>query len=160
VKWLLALETEKDLIVACRLMNIFRRKGARIDSLAIASGRENHCMMAVLETAEADVEHLFHFLRRMDGIQHVSYYRHEISADASFVFVDGGTEWESMSAERFAEIFPGARLIFANSGKFLFEVPGANLAGPGLWKPGGIEVLPFACVKTTRPVLQPQLGAA
>lgn len=158
MKWLLALETEKDLIVTCRLMNIFRRKGAKIDSLALAAGTSNLCTMAVLDTPEADVEHLFHFLRRMDGVQHVSYYRHEPSANASFVFVDAGSESDAMSPERFTEIFPGARLIFASSGKFLFEVPGANLAGPMQWDSGRPEVLPFACVRTTRPL--PQLGAA
>ncbi|MGH9431400.1 MAG: hypothetical protein ACRD3T_07640 [Terriglobia bacterium] len=160
MKWLLALETEKDLIVTCRVMNIFRRKDAKITSLALATGTDHLCAMAVLDAAEADVDHMFHFLRRMDGIQHVSYYRHERSANASFVFVDADPESDALSASRFAEIFPGARLIFASNGKFLFEVPGANLAGPALWEPGGPEVLPFACVRTTRPLPQPQLGAA
>lgn len=159
MKWLLALETEKDLIIACRLVNIFRRKGAKIDSLALVSGTENHCMMAVLETAEADIEHMFHFLRRMDGVQHVSYYRHEPSAHASFVFVDAGTASEAISAERFADIFPGARLIFASNGKFLLEVPGASVGRPALPESGRPEVIPFACVRTTRPK-QPELGAA
>jgi len=160
VKWLLALETEKDLIITCRLINIFRRKGAKIASLSLATGTESHCMMAVLETLEADVDHLFHFLRRMDGVQHVSYYRHEPSANASFVFVDAGAESDAMSATRFAELFPGARLIFASSGKFLFEVPATNIARPPLWESDRPEVLPFACIRTTRPEPQPQLGAA
>jgi hypothetical protein len=160
VKWLLALETEKDFIVTCRLMNIFRRKGAKIASLALATGADHACAMAVLDTAEGDIDHLFHFLRRMDGIRHVSYYRHEASANASFVFVDADAQSDAMSASRFAEIFPRARLIFASNGKFLFEVPEASLGGPPLWESGSPEVVPFACVRTTRPLPQPQLGAA
>ena len=160
MKWLLALETEKDLIVACRLVNIFRRKGPKVDSLAISSGAENNGMMAVLETAEADIEHMFHFLRRMDGVQHVSYYRHQASDNASFVFVDAGAVSDPISAERFAEIFPGARLIFASLGKFLLEVPGAAMGRPALPESGTPEVLPFTCVRTTRLLPRPERGAA
>ena len=160
MKWLLALETEKDLIVICRVMNIFRRKGAQVDSLALAAGTGNFCTMAVLDTRETDVDHLFHFLRRMDGIQHVSYYRHEPSANASFVFVDAGAESGAMSPDHLSEIFPGARLIFASSGKFLFEVLGPNLTRPAQWDPGSPEVMPFARVRTTRPLPEPQEGAA
>jgi acetolactate synthase small subunit len=156
VKWLLALETQKDLIVTCRLLNIFRRKGAQIDSLALAAGPEHAAMMVVLHTAEADAEHLFHFLRRMEGVEHVTYYRHEPSASASFVFVDAGAGRSSIGADRLAEIFPGARLIFASSGKFLFEVSEANLDARR-WEPDRPEILPFTCVRTTRTALEPQL---
>ena len=29
MQWLITLETEQDLIVTCRLMNVFRRKGTK-----------------------------------------------------------------------------------------------------------------------------------
>ncbi len=35
MQWLITLETENDLIVTCRLMNVFRRKGTKISTLAI-----------------------------------------------------------------------------------------------------------------------------
>ena len=38
MQWLITLETEQDLIVTCRLMNVFRRKGLKITTLAMARG--------------------------------------------------------------------------------------------------------------------------
>src|SRR5713226_1612933 len=101
VKWLVALETENDPITTCRLMNIFRRKGLKIVTLAMAAGHAAFSILAVLETPEAEMEHIFNFLRRTEGVQHVTYYRHNPGADASFVFVEA--DGESSSVARFLE---------------------------------------------------------
>jgi len=39
MQWLITLDTEQDLIVTCRLMNAFRRKGLKITTLADLCGR-------------------------------------------------------------------------------------------------------------------------
>src|SRR5689334_15345737 len=90
MQWLITLETENDLIITCRLMNVFRRKGVKVTTLAMASRPERFSMMAVLDSPESDVDHLFHFLRGMEGVEHVSCYHHRTSSDASFVFIDAG----------------------------------------------------------------------
>src|SRR5438094_384410 len=85
MQWLLALETEDDPIPACRLLNIFRRKSVKIGVLTLASRPGGYSMLALVETAEAEVEHIFNFLRRTEGVRHVTCYRHQPSPTASFV---------------------------------------------------------------------------
>jgi hypothetical protein len=148
MQWLITLETEQDMIVTCRLMNVFRRKGMKISTLAIATRPHCFSMMAVLESAESDVEHLFNFLRGMEGVERVSYYQHQTSTDASFVFIDADAD-----TSRVAEVintFPASKLIFASHGKYLLEVPAESRwqhAAPVLGLP---DFLPFACVRSTR----------
>lgn len=147
MKWLVALETEDDPIIACRLMNIFRRKGPKIVTLAMAAGSSDFSIMAVLEAPEPEMEHLFHFLRRIEGVRDVTCYRHLPGALASFVLIDGDVE--SSTVTRFLRAFPGAKLMFGSHGKYLLEVPADSPAGAtdvGLGQP----LLPFAPVRTTR----------
>ena len=133
MQWLIALETNGDPITSCRLMNIFRRKGVRIVTLAMAARPEGFSMIAVADTPPADVEHIFNFLRRVEGVQHVTYYQHEPLGEASFVFIDADAG--SSSLARFLQTFPESKLIFASHGKYLLEIPGdrktrhASLAG-------------------------------
>ena len=148
MQWLITLETENDLIVTCRLMNVFRRKGMKITTLAMAARPHCFSMMAVLDSPESDIEHLFNFLRGMEGVERVSYYQHPTSADASFVFLDADAD-----TSRVAEVlktFPGSTLIFASHGKYLLEVPAESRRQAGASAFGMPEFLPFACIKTTQ----------
>jgi acetolactate synthase regulatory subunit len=158
MQWLITLETENDLIVTCRLMNVFRRKGLKIVTLAMAARPHCFSMMAVLDSPEADIDHLFNFLRGMEGVEHVSYYQHQTSTDASFVFLDADAD-----TSRVAEVlktFPGSKLIFASHGKYLLEVPAESRHQAGASAFGMPEFLPFARIKTTQTVSGPVLVAA
>jgi len=158
MQWLITLETEQDLIVTCRLMNVFRRKGLRIVTLAMASRPNGFSTVAVLESPEADVDHIFNFLRRMEGVQRVTYYRHERSENAAFIFIDADAD--SSRATDILKTFSESKLIFASHGKFLLEVPAESrrrTAQPDLGIP---EVLPFAFVKTTQSASRPELVLA
>ena len=126
MKWLVVLETENDPIIACRLMKVFRRKGSKIVTLAMAARPGDFSIMAVLEAPEPEMEHLFHFLRRTEGIRDVTYYRHLPGVHASFVLIDADTE--SSSVTRFLQAFPGAKLMFGSHGKYLLEVPAGSAA--------------------------------
>ncbi len=77
MQWLITLETEQDLIVTCRLMNAFRRKGLKITTLAMAARPHGFSMMAVLDSPESAIDHLFNYLRRTEGVERVSYYQHQ-----------------------------------------------------------------------------------
>jgi acetolactate synthase regulatory subunit len=148
MQWLITLETENDMIVACRLMNVFRRKGTKISTLALAGRQQGFSMMAVLDSPEPEIDHLFNFLRSMEGVEHVSYYQHHTSADASFAFLDAGAD-----ASRVAEMlktFPGSQLIFASHGKYLLEVPAESRRQSVAPIFGQPEFLPFACIKSTQ----------
>ena len=85
MQWFLELETEKDPISTCRLMNIFRRKGVNIVTLSLEAGPAEFSMKALVETAESEVAHIFNFLRRTEGVRHVTCYREERAANASGV---------------------------------------------------------------------------
>lgn len=148
MQWLITLETEQDLIVTCRLMNVFRRKGMKIATLAMATRPDSISMMAVLDSPESDVEHLFNFLRSMEGVERVSYYQHQTSADASFLFIDADAD-----TSRVAEVLrtlPGSKLIFASHGKYLLEVPAESRREPSAPVFDLPDYLPFACVKSAR----------
>jgi hypothetical protein len=146
VKWLAALDIDEDPITACRLMNIFRRKGMKIITLALAARPRGYSLIALLDTPENQVEHLFNFLRRTEGVEHVTCYRHEPNQHASLVFIDA----ESPSVARFLDAFPGSRLVFAGEGKCLLEVPAPGDLGGMKSGFDQLEFMPFACVKTTR----------
>ena len=151
MQWLIALETNSDPITSCRLINIFRRKGVGIVTLAMAARPQGFSIITVAETPESEVEHIYNFLRRVEGVQHVTYYRHEPQGDASFVFID--SEPQSQTLNRVLQDFPGAKMVFGSAGKYLLEIPGGrDMAG------APAEVLPFARVKTSIP--QPDLITA
>lgn len=156
MKWLISLETNNDPITTCRLMNIFRRKGLKVVTLAMSATPSGYGLMVMVETPEGEAEHIFNFLRMTPGVEHVDSYRHEPSANAAYLFVDGAAD--ASSATRILENLPGAKLLFASHGKYLLEVAAeAGAAHPNFAQAG---FLPFARVRTTRPALQPEaLGA-
>jgi acetolactate synthase regulatory subunit len=156
MRWLITLETEQDLIVTCRLMNVFRRKGMKITTLAMASRPQSFSMMAVLDSPEADIDHLYNFLRAMQGVERVSYYQHQTSADAAFIFIDADAD-----TSRVADVlktFPGSKLIFASHGKYLLEVPVESRRQRPTTDFAIPEIHPFACVKSTRPLPSPVMA--
>lgn len=158
MQWLLTLEMEKDLITICRLMNILRRKGLKIATLAMAARAAGFSLMAVVDSPEGDVDHIFNFLRRTEGVEHVTYYRHETSRDASFIFVDDDAD--NSRVTQILAAFPGSQLIFASHGKYLLEIPAESRhqsVARAINAPG---FLPFARVKTTRDVARPELVGA
>jgi hypothetical protein len=155
MQWLITLETEHDLIVVCRVMNIFRRKGVSVGTQTLADRPAGFSLMAVVESADTEVDHIFNYLRRTEGVQHVTYYRHEPSQDASFIFIDADVDDSRVA--RVLAAFPGSHLIFASYGKYLLEVPAEShrrALTQGLAEP---EILPFACVRTTRNAARPEL---
>ena len=120
MKWLIELETDDDLIVVCRLMNIFRRKGTAITTMALARRDTTRQMIVVLE-AQSGIDHIYHFLRRTEGVHRVTAYRHGFSDKATFVFIE--EEAGPKGLDRLRELFPNFKLIFASHGKFLLELP-------------------------------------
>jgi acetolactate synthase regulatory subunit len=153
MQWLITLETEQDLIVTCRVINVFRRKGLKITTLAMAAQPHGFSMMAMLDSSEAEIDHLFNFLRRTEGVERVTYYRHQTSAAASFVFIDA----DSLPGAEVLKTFPGSKLVFASHGKYLLEVPAENRRPRGV---PAFAALPLACVKTTRPTPRPVMVGA
>ena len=151
MQWLLTLEFDRDPILLCRLMNVFRRKGLEIENLALGALPESYSLMAVVDSPEADVDHIFNFLRRTDGVRGVTNYQHEPSQDASFIFVESAGDSENL--KRIQEAFPGSTVIFASHGKYLMEVP----SGSSLAK----EFIPRSRVRASRQAPQMELvGAA
>lgn len=140
MKYLITIEMEEDLIVVCRLMNVLRRKGARPDTLAMARRAEGYALMMLAEIKEAEADHLFHFIRRAEGVHHVSYYQHDVTEPASYVLVESSGELAGVS--EFARQLPGARLVFSGHGATLLEVPAGESVPAGS--------IPFARVRSTR----------
>ncbi len=156
MQWLIALETNNDPITSCRLINIFRRKGVGILTLAMAARPQGFSIVTVAETPESEVDHIFNFLRRMEGVRQVTYYRHEPQGEASFVFIDA--EPESQTLARVLQDFPDAKMIFGSHGKYLLEIPGGPQGRFQEVSGAPSEVLPFARVRTSIP--QPELITA
>ena len=147
MKWLVALETDNDPIPACRLMNVFRRKWVKIIGLSLAAQPAGFSFMAVVDSSEADVEHVYNFLRGLGGVRHVAYYRHQPSAEASFVFID--TDADPSSLARFLQSYPAGKLVFAGHGKYLYQLQAEDAARPAsLAQP---EVLTLSRVKASTP---------
>jgi acetolactate synthase regulatory subunit len=119
MQWLVALEAENDPIVLGRLLNAFRRKGVVINTLTLGTRKAKMFLMALVESPEESVEHVFHFLRRMVGVREVTYYRHESTGRASFVFIE--TDNHSSVTKILAD-FPLSKLVFASQGRYLIEI--------------------------------------
>ncbi len=153
IQWLLALETENDPIPACRLMNIFRRKSVKVATLTLTSEPSGYSLLALVETAESEVEHLFNFLRRTEGVRHVTCYRPEPSANAKFLLAEANGSGTS----RLLETFPGSKLVYRSQSKCLLEIPAAVREDGVLAEAG---CLPFARVMTTRDTPSPELVQA
>lgn len=156
---LLTLECDRDPIVVCRLMNIFRRKGLEIETLALNAKSESYSLMAVVQSPQTDVDHIFHFLRESSGVLSVAYYRHEPTQDASFIFVESAENPGNI--KRIQEAFPECKVVFASHGKYLVEIPSGLSTGaqfPGLEEPG---FLPLSRVRASQCHPQMELvGAA
>jgi acetolactate synthase regulatory subunit len=156
MQWLLTLESNDDMISVCRVMNIFRRKSLKITTLVMTARPAGLSLMGVVESAEAEMDYLFHFLRRTEGVQHVTCYRHESFPNASFVFID--SEADNSSITQVLKVFPESKLIFASHGKYLLEIPverRRDAASTGSQEPA---FLPLACARTTRSATQPELA--
>ena len=156
MQWLLTLEMNNDMISICRLMNILRRKSLKITTLAMTARPAGFSLMGVVDSAEADMDYLFNFLRRTEGVQHVTCYRHESFPNASFVFID--SEADNSSVTQVLKAFPESKLIFASHGKYLLEIPVEKRRTPVSAGSRDPAFLPFACVKTTRSATHPELA--
>ena len=159
MQWLLTLESDRDAILLCRLMNIFRRKGLEIETMALTAKSESYSVMAVVDTPQADVDHIFNFLRSTDGVQGVTFYQHEPSLDASFIFVESAENPDNL--KRLQEAFPESKVIFASHGRYLVEVPSGLASGKQIAGLGEPSFLPLSRVRTSqqRPQLE-LVGAA
>ena len=71
MQWLITVETERDMIAICRLINVFRRKGLKIVALTMAAQPNSYSTIAVTESPGVGIDHVFNFLRRMEGIRRV-----------------------------------------------------------------------------------------
>ena len=159
MQWLLALETDDDPISICRLMNVFRRKGVNLVTLSLAARARGFSVMALVETSETEVEHLFNFLRQSAGVEHVTCYL-PVSAQAagsddlrtetgdSYVFINSGSQ--SFEPARVSESFPGSKVIFASQGKLLVEIPDGPLESAGDSITQGPEFVHLIRAKDTR----------
>ena len=84
----------------------------------------------------------------MEGVEHVSYYQHHTSADASFVFVDAGAD--PLRVSEVLSTFPQSNIVFASHGKYLLEVPVESRHHAGVPPCSGLpEFRPYAFVKST-----------
>ncbi len=157
MQWLLTLESDRDPILLCRLMNIFRRKGLEIETLTLTANPESYSLMAVVDSAHADADHVFNFLRQTEGVRGVTFYQHEPSQAASFIYVESAAHPENI--KRIQEVFPECKVIFSSHGKYLVEVPsGSGTQVQGLDDPG---FLPLSRMKTSQHHPQLELvGAA
>lgn len=158
MQWLVSLEAEPDIILVCRLANIFRRKGLSVLTLTLATRPAALDFLALVESPESELDHIFNYLRRTVGVRHVTCYRQETAGKASFVFIDQDDKTSSVA--RVVRSFPEAKLIFANQGRYLLEIPAeADSLGISL-REDRPEFLPLTPVKTTRTGPCPELVSA
>ena len=159
MQWLLTLDSDRDPIVLCRLMNNFRRKGVEIETMTLAAKAELYSCIAVVNTAQTDVDHLFHYIRRTEGVVNVSFYRHDPSQRASFVFVESNANPESIN--RILAVFPEGKIIFASQGKYLLEIPSESRLPARIPGMDELGFLPLSRVRTSQQNSHSQLvGAA
>ncbi len=146
MQWLIELETNADPISACRLMNIFRRKGLKLEALALGMSQRlggfGFSLLALVDFMESELGHVFNYLRRTEGVEGVKCYRHDESAEACFILLYA----EGRSALEIISEFPGAKLIVSSFGKYLLEAPPGTRASAG---DSEIEYQRFACVMST-----------
>src|SRR2546425_2836283 len=154
---LTVLETENAPTPACRLINIYRHKGLKIVTLGLAAKAEAFSMVALVETREPEVDHIFNFLRGTEEVRDVTCYRHETSGEPSYVFAD--TDADASSVKRILQAFPDARLIFAIQGKHFFEVPAGGGSGWAALNHGAPGILPFARFRVARDIPRQELVA-
>ena len=158
MQWLVTIQTDKDPITTCRLVNIFRRKGVQVLNLAMAAQSSGFSVISVVETPESEAEHVYNFLRRMEGVTYVAYYRHAGSDEASFIFVDAATDRGRLA--RFLETYPEATLIFASHGKYLFELPAKDRSCANGQSLNETEFFPLACMRSSRQLAESEMLSA
>jgi acetolactate synthase regulatory subunit len=121
MQWLFTIDTENDLIVVCRLVNTFRRKGIRIARLAMVSTAETFNVVVLFEAPEREIDHIFNFVRRTEGVNHVACYRHGRSADSPpFILVDADSKGANAA---WAEFVTQSGWVFGSHGQLLAQVP-------------------------------------
>lgn len=143
MKYLLTIEVQDDLIVVCRLLNVLRRKGVRLQALTMTLGNDGYALTTLSEMPDAEVDHLYHFLRRTEGVRQVAYYRQSDSEPASFILVEGDAD--GGGAARIQSTLPGARVVFTGPGRSLIEAE--HRASSAISAPG---VISFARMRSTR----------
>lgn len=156
MQWIVALEAENNPIVLGRLMNALRRKGAVINTLTLGTRTRELSLMALIESPEESVEHIFNFLRRTVGVRDVTYYRHESSGMASFIFIETA---QHAQVTKILEDFPRAKLVFASQGKYLVEIGEKRDTLGQNRLAAGAEFLPFARVRTSSSAVKFEHGS-
>lgn len=119
MQWIVALEAENNPIVLGRLLNALRRKGVVINTLTLGTRATELSLMALVESPEETVEHVFNFLRKMESVRDVTYYRRESTGMASFIFIETG---DNAAVAKILANFPLSKLVFASQGKYLVEI--------------------------------------
>lgn len=118
---LFTIDAESDLIAFGRLVNTFRRKGIGLDRMTLASASEAFRIVVLFEAPEAEIEHIFNFVRRTEGVRRVGYHRPGGPEDSvSFALVD--IESERPGSDGWTQIFPHSKWVFASDGKALIEM--------------------------------------
>jgi hypothetical protein len=145
MKWLFNVDVEGDLITVCRLMNIFRRKGIELSRLGTASKGDSFSLVALFDAQETEIDHVFHFLRRTEGVSRVECYRQGKAEEASLILVDGNSD--RLDVARWAEVMRGSKLVFASHGQALLEVAPGSAASLFAAYSGSPQPLAFTCVK-------------
>jgi len=145
MEWLVALEADNNPIVLGRLLNAFRRKGVEIRTLTLGTRTSELSLMALVESAEENVEHILQFIRVMVGVREVACYRHEPSGKASYIFLE--TDDHSKVAKILVD-FPLSKLVFASQGRYLVEVGEKSGKAGGRALISDANFLPFARVRT------------
>lgn len=158
MQWLLTLESDRDPIVLCRLMNIFRRKGLSIETMTLAAKPEAYSCMVVVDTPGTEIDHIFNFLRRTEGVSNVACYQREPSSTASYVFVESNESPERI--RHMLEALPGSEIIFAGHGKYLFEIRSDSCLPQAISEFGEMDFLPLSRVKASREAVQRELVGA
>jgi hypothetical protein len=156
MRWLIELETNDDPISACRLMNILRRKGLKIVMLSMGRRNAGFALGVVVEFEESELGHIFHFLRRTEGVERVTCYRQDASTEASFLLVNADAE--SSTLAEVMRALPELKLMFSSPGKYLLEVPSGTRLPSAV--AGGREVVPFVRVLTSERATQPEPAGA
>lgn len=151
MQWLIELQTNDDPISTCRLLNIFRRKGLKLEALAMARRPGAFGLTAVVDFAESELGHIFSYLRRTEGVLGVNCYRQDSPAEASFVLVSADSD--DASTGLVLDAFADAKLIFATQGTCLLEVPRGSRLPSAL---SGLEYVPFVRVMSSEDVARPE----
>ena len=147
MRWLIILEMDCDPIALCRLMDVFRRKGLKVASMATTSSAIKTSFVALVECDEALMEHMFHFLRRSAGIRKVSYYRNQGVRSATHLLLTP-TDSLGKSVGRILQGVPEARLVFSSGESYLFEFSGKAKEHEAVQTIPQENCLPFSHVKT------------